>query len=155
LVDLDHFKSINDRFGHALGDRVLEIFTESAQKSVRATDLVGRLGGEEFAAILVDTSKEKALAVAERIRENFAKAALEVDSRPVGATVSIGLALCTETVFDLTELLAQADHALYVAKERGRNRVEIASLNLMLARAAGAPVSGASSVSTFDVESAA
>jgi diguanylate cyclase (GGDEF)-like protein len=155
LVDLDHFKSINDRFGHALGDRVLEIFTESAQKSVRATDLVGRLGGEEFAAILVDTSKEKALAVAERIRENFAKAALEVDSRPVGATVSIGLALCTETVFDLTELLAQADHALYVAKERGRNRVEVASLNLMLARAAGAPVSGASSVSTFDVESAA
>jgi diguanylate cyclase (GGDEF)-like protein len=155
LVDLDHFKSINDRFGHALGDRVLEIFTESAQKSVRATDLVGRLGGEEFAAILVDTSKEKALAVAERIRENFANAALEVDSRPVGATVSIGLALCTETVFDLTELLAQADHALYVAKERGRNRVEIASLNLMLARAAGAPVSGASSVSTFDVESAA
>ena len=155
LVDLDHFKSINDRFGHALGDRVLEIFTDSAQKSVRATDLIGRLGGEEFAAILVDTTKDRALAVAERIRENFAKAALEVDKRPVGATVSIGLALCAETAFDFTELLAQADQALYVAKERGRNRVEMASLRLMLARTSDGPVSGATSVATFNVESAA
>ena len=72
LIDLDHFKSINDRFGHALGDRVLEIFTEAARKSVRSTDLLGRLGGEEFAAVLYDTSRDKAMAVAERIRESFA-----------------------------------------------------------------------------------
>ncbi len=74
VIDLDHFKSINDRFGHALGDRVLEIFTETARQSMRATDLIGRLGGEEFAAVLYDTSREKAVAVAERIRESFAQA---------------------------------------------------------------------------------
>ena len=73
LIDLDHFKSINDRFGHALGDRVLEIFTEAARQSIRSTDLLGRLGGEEFAAVLYDTSRDKAVAVAERIRENFAQ----------------------------------------------------------------------------------
>src|SRR6478672_1316323 len=69
LIDLDHFKSINDRFGHALGDRVLEIFTDAARASLRASDLIGRLGGEEFAAVLTDTSKEKAVAAAERVRE--------------------------------------------------------------------------------------
>ena len=132
LIDLDHFKSINDRFGHALGDRVLEIFTETARQSMRATDLIGRLGGEEFAAVLYDTSRDKAVAVAERIREGFAQAALEVESRPVCATVSIGLVHCEETALDVPQLLAQADQALYFAKERGRNRVEVASLDLVL-----------------------
>ncbi|MGH7881234.1 MAG: GGDEF domain-containing protein, partial [Candidatus Binataceae bacterium] len=90
LIDLDHFKSINDRFGHALGDRVLEIFAESARHSVRASDLLGRLGGEEFAAVLCDMSRDKAMLAAERIRESFAHATQEVESRPVCATVSIG-----------------------------------------------------------------
>ena len=134
LIDLDHFKSINDRFGHALGDRALEIFAESARQSVRTSDLVGRLGGEEFAAVLVNTSQDKAVAVAERIRASFAQAALEVDSRPVGATVSIGLVHCQDAVLDVPELLAQADQALYFAKEHGRNRVEVASLEMMLKR---------------------
>ena len=134
LIDLDHFKSINDRFGHALGDRALEIFAESARQSVRSSDLVGRLGGEEFAAVLVNTSQDKAVAVAERIRASFAQAALEVDSRPVGATVSIGLVHCQDAVLDVPELLAQADQALYFAKEHGRNRVEVASLEMMLKR---------------------
>ena len=75
LIDLDHFKSINDRFGHALGDRVLEIFAEAARQSMRSSDLIGRLGGEEFAAVLYDTSRDKAVAVAERIRESFAQVA--------------------------------------------------------------------------------
>ena len=134
LIDLDHFKSINDRFGHALGDRVLEIFTESARHSVRASDLFGRLGGEEFAAVLCDTSCDKAVAVAERIRESFARATLEVDSRLVCATVSIGLVHCQEVALDMAALLAQADQALYIAKERGRNRVEVATLDMMLKR---------------------
>ncbi|MDO8878033.1 MAG: GGDEF domain-containing protein [Pseudolabrys sp.] len=134
LVDLDHFKTINDRFGHALGDRVLEIFAATTLESVRTSDLIGRIGGEEFAAVLSDTSSERALAVAERIREAFAKAAQEVDGRPVCATVSIGVVHCDGEVLDVPELLAQADQALYCAKENGRNRVEIASLEMLLKR---------------------
>ncbi|HEY6024555.1 MAG TPA: GGDEF domain-containing protein [Pseudolabrys sp.] len=134
VIDLDHFKSINDRFGHALGDRVLEIFTDAARKSMRGSDLIGRLGGEEFAAMLTDTNREKAVAVAERIRETFAQMAQDVDGRPVCATVSIGLVHCETPTLDLAELLAQADHALYYAKERGRNRVEVASLDMMVER---------------------
>jgi diguanylate cyclase (GGDEF)-like protein len=93
LIDLDHFKSINDRFGHALGDRVLEIFTEAARQSVLVSDLIGRMGGVEFAAVLYDTTSEKAVAVAQRIRESVAKAAQDIDGRPVCATVSIGVVL--------------------------------------------------------------
>lgn len=134
LIDLDHFKSINDRFGHALGDRVLAIFADAARKSMRGSDLFGRLGGEEFAAMLTETSREKAMAVAERIRESFAQMAQEVDGCSVCATVSIGLVHSQEQTLDVTELLAQADHALYYAKERGRNRVEVASLDMAFAR---------------------
>ena len=134
LVDLDHFKTINDRFGHALGDRVLEIFAATTLESLRATDLVGRIGGEEFAAVIYDTNSDKALAVAERIRDAFAKAAQEVDGRPVCATVSIGVVYCDGPVLDIAELLAQADQALYFAKENGRNRVEVASLEMILKR---------------------
>ena len=134
LIDLDHFKSINDRFGHALGDHVLELFTDTTRQSIRSSDLFGRLGGEEFAAILYDTSRDKAVAAAERIRESFAQASQEVDGRPVCATVSIGLVHCQEVVLDVPELLAQADQALYLAKERGRNRVEVATLDMLLDR---------------------
>ncbi len=148
VIDLDHFKSINDRFGHALGDRVLEIFSETARRATRTTDLVGRLGGEEFAAVLYDTPRDKALAVAERIREGFAQAALEVESRPVCATVSIGLVHCEDGVLDVPQLLAQADQALYYAKERGRNRVEVASLDLVLQQKAQQDGQGAAATSS-------
>ena len=134
LIDLDHFKSINDRFGHAVGDRVLEIFTDAARQSIRASDLIGRLGGEEFAAILYDTSREKAVVASERMRETFARIAQDVGGRPVCATVSIGIVHCDGAVLDVPELLAQADQALYFAKENGRNRVEVASLDMMLER---------------------
>lgn len=155
LIDLDHFKSINDRFGHALGDRVLEIFSDTARDSVRSTDLLGRLGGEEFAAVLLDTSRDKAVAVAERIRESFAHAALEVDGRPVGATLSIGVACCQEAALDVPELLAQSDQALYFAKERGRNRVEVASLDMVVERHPDAPMTSAESIASIAAKSAA
>ncbi|HXW41330.1 MAG TPA: GGDEF domain-containing protein, partial [Xanthobacteraceae bacterium] len=135
LLDLDNFKSINDRFGHAIGDRVLKIFAEVTSGCVRRIDLFGRLGGEEFAALLRDTSRERALAVAEQIRVGFANATREVEGRPVVATVSIGIVISHDSVFDLSALLAQADHALYRAKDSGRNRVEIASIELILDRA--------------------
>jgi diguanylate cyclase (GGDEF)-like protein len=135
LLDLDNFKSINDRFGHALGDRVLEIFADVSSGCLRRIDLFGRLGGEEFAALLRDTSRERALAVAEQIRTSFAEATRDVDGRPVGATVSIGVVISYDSVLDLSALLAQADHALYRAKDSGRNRIEIASIELILDRA--------------------
>jgi diguanylate cyclase (GGDEF)-like protein len=135
LLDLDNFKSINDRFGHAVGDRVLEIFADVSSGCLRRIDLFGRLGGEEFAALLRDTTGERAFAVAERIRTSFAAAARDVDGRPVAGTVSIGIVISQDAVLDLSALLAQADHALYRAKDAGRNRVEVASIELILDRA--------------------
>jgi diguanylate cyclase (GGDEF)-like protein len=135
LLDLDNFKSINDRFGHAVGDRVLETFADVSSGCLRRIDLFGRLGGEEFAALLRDTTRERALAVAEEIRTSFAAATREVEGRSVAATVSIGIVISHDAVLDLSALLAQADHALYRAKDFGRNRVEIASIELMLDRA--------------------
>ena len=153
-IDLDHFKSINDRFGHAVGDRVLKIFADAARNSMRGSDLVGRLGGEEFAAILTETSREKAIEVAERIRESFAQLAQDVDGLPICATVSVGLVHCQERTLDIPDLLTQADHALYCAKERGRNRVEVASLDLMIERKNEAMAS-ATSVAAIAAKSAA
>ena len=135
LLDLDNFKSINDRFGHAIGDRVLQLFAEVGNGCVRRMDLFGRLGGEEFAALLVDTTRDRALAVAEQIRSSFEAATIEVDGKPVVATVSIGVVISNDAVLDLSALLAQADHALYRAKDNGRNRIEIASIELILDRA--------------------
>ncbi len=135
LIDLDNFKSVNDRFGHAVGDRTLQIFAEVAGGCLRRIDLLGRLGGEEFAALLVDTTRERALAVGEQIRAGFADAARDIDGRPVLATLSIGIVISHDAVLDLSALLAQADHALYRAKDSGRNRVEIASLDQILDRA--------------------
>ncbi|MCF8477543.1 MAG: GGDEF domain-containing protein [Pseudolabrys sp.] len=155
LVDLDHFKTINDRFGHALGDRVLEIFTAAARQSIRASDLIGRIGGEEFASVLYDTSKEKGVAVAERIREAFAQSAQEVDGRPVCATVSIGLVHYEGAALNVSELLAQADQALYFAKENGRNRVEVASLDMLVERSNKADAASASALASIAAQSAA
>jgi diguanylate cyclase (GGDEF)-like protein len=128
IADLDHFKSINDRFGHAVGDRVLQIFANAASAKLGPLDLIGRLGGEEFAIVLCDAGRDKGLAIAERIRLSFENAATELDGCPIGATVSIGLVISDDGLDDIAMLLGHADEALYCAKERGRNRVEIASL---------------------------
>jgi len=154
-IDLDHFKLINDRFGHAVGDRVLAIFAGAARKSMRGSDLVGRLGGEEFSAVLTETSREKAVEVAERIRESFAQMAQDVDGHPVCATVSIGLVHCLERTLDIPNLLRQADHALYCAKEGGRNRVEVATLNMMIGRTEQERTPSASPVGASSAKSAA
>ena len=143
LMDLDHFKSINDRFGHAIGDRVLQIFAESTTETLRPSDIFGRLGGEEFAAVLDCVSREEAIAVAERIHRDFVDASAYVDGHAIGATVSIGMVLHQDATLDLPALLAQADQALYYAKERGRDRVELATVELIRQRletAASAPM---------------
>jgi diguanylate cyclase (GGDEF)-like protein len=139
LFDLDHFKSINDRFGHAVGDRVLEIFTGTTGRLLRGADPFGRLGGEEFAVLMHDAPAEEAAATAERIRQSFALVAREVEGHDVNATVSIGLAHCDGPSLDVSALLAQADRALYLAKEKGRDRVEVASLEGFVARSGEAP----------------
>jgi diguanylate cyclase (GGDEF)-like protein len=134
LADLDHFKSINDRFGHAVGDHVLQVFTQNVNAALGPNDLFGRLGGEEFAIVLTGAGRESGVAIAERIRISFEEAVFDVDGRPVGGTVSVGMAIC-DGIFDVAAMLAQADEALYCAKERGRNRVEVASLELIMERA--------------------
>lgn len=135
LMDLDHFKSINDRFGHAIGDRVLDVFAKTTRKALREHDLFGRLGGEEFAAVLNGAGRKEGLAIAEGIRESFATIARQMEAHAIAATVSVGVSYCEGPVMDVSSLLAQADRALYYAKENGRNRVEVASLESYLARA--------------------
>jgi diguanylate cyclase (GGDEF)-like protein len=128
LIDLDHFKSINDRFGHAVGDKVLQIFARTARANLRQTDLVGRLGGEEFTVVLADASVDNAYLVADRLRKAFAAAAGLIDGQPLHATASIGVAVIVDPSQDLAHLITLADQALYLAKARGRNRVEVAPI---------------------------
>ncbi|WP_315720463.1 MULTISPECIES: GGDEF domain-containing protein [unclassified Bradyrhizobium] len=133
IFDIDHFKSINDRFGHAEGDEVLKLFANVVVNNLRLTDLSGRIGGEEFAALL-PCSIEEAMVAAERVREAFAAAGVVCEDKPVDTTVSIGVAGGAAGT-DLDVLLAAADTALYKAKRSGRNRVEAsAELPLSLDR---------------------
>jgi diguanylate cyclase (GGDEF)-like protein len=125
IFDIDHFKSINDRFGHPAGDEVLKVFASIVTNSLRITDLCGRIGGEEFAA-LVPCSIDEAIVAAERLREAFEGAGIVIDDGPVATTVSIGVAGGPAGT-ELDILLASADTALYQAKRGGRNRVEAAS----------------------------
>jgi len=123
LVDLDHFKKINDNHGHATGDRVLQAFAGQAAEVLRPVDLFGRIGGEEFAALLADISPENALAVAERLREAVDKFEFRNGSERLRLSVSVGVAITTGGERDLGDLMKQADHALYSAKSAGRNCV--------------------------------
>jgi diguanylate cyclase (GGDEF)-like protein len=122
MFDLDHFKSINDRFGHAAGDATLKLFAGTASGSMRCSDILARLGGEEFAAVL-PCSLADATMVAQRVRSAFQAAAGIVAGAPVAGTVSVGAA-GAERVPGIAGLLAAADQALYRAKANGRNRVE-------------------------------
>lgn len=122
MFDLDHFKSINDRYGHKVGDETLCVFASVVSRNMRADDVVGRLGGEEFAAILPGGT-DMAIPVAERVRAAFAVSGAEIESRPVAATVSIGAATSLQGACDLATLIERADEALYRAKRTGRNRV--------------------------------
>ncbi len=122
MFDLDHFKSINDRFGHLIGDEALKVFAHTARRNIRSGDIVGRLGGEEFAAIL-PSDLAPATFVAERVRLAFQAAGLEIAGHAIGATVSAGAARAPHADSSVAALLAQADGALYRAKSAGRNRV--------------------------------
>lgn len=124
MFDLDHFKSINDKFGHGIGDQALRLFAATANVSTRASDIVGRFGGEEFVALLPGSLADAKVA-AERVRRAFEIVAVTVAGCDLNATVSIGVAASHPGV-EIVTLLAAADAALYRAKANGRNRVEAA-----------------------------
>ncbi len=132
VLDLDHFKSINDQHGHDVGDRVLASFASVAAANMRPTDQLYRLGGEEFCFVLPESDVPVALRVAERVRRAFAAHAyVGADGTAIAATVSIGVATADHAGFDLEVLLAAADAALYEAKSRGRNRIVVADPQLL------------------------
>jgi diguanylate cyclase (GGDEF)-like protein len=124
IFDIDHFKSINDRFGHPAGDEILKLFAAVVINTLRISDISGRIGGEEFAALL-PCSLEEAVLAAERVREAFESSGIVDETGPVDTTVSIGVAGGPAGT-ELEVLLAAADSALYQAKRGGRNRVEAA-----------------------------
>ncbi len=124
LFDIDHFKTVNDAYGHAAGDSVLKTFCDVAQAQIRPADLFARIGGEEFACLLFDAGAADAALVAERVRWAFEGAQHTSEERSFGATVSVGIATARASQQELPELLASADRALYRAKRAGRNRIE-------------------------------
>lgn len=122
LFDLDRFKQINDTFGHRVGDTVIQRFASTLARFRRSEDVVGRIGGEEFALLLPGTDCQAAMALAERIRAAFAEDGRWVDGRALKATVSAGMAVSGQTN-NIGDLLDAADKALYLAKAKGRDRV--------------------------------
>lgn len=124
VFDLDHFKSVNDRFGHPFGDAVLATFGRIVRETLRPGDLVSRAGGEEFFAILPGADLKHGCSTAKRVCQAFEAAAVSIDGRPVGATVSAGVMATEDGDISLAKLLERADAALYRAKVRGRNCVQ-------------------------------
>ncbi|TVQ30146.1 MAG: sensor domain-containing diguanylate cyclase [Wenzhouxiangella sp.] len=133
VMDLDHFKLVNDNHGHPVGDEALRWFAQACRDSLRDEDLIGRMGGEEFAVLLQDVDHSAAVDVAEKLRQRLESAPLQTAESEIRLTVSIGVAVLHRTESDFMGLLKRADQALYRAKNGGRNRVESAS----------APVNGA------------
>jgi diguanylate cyclase (GGDEF)-like protein len=127
MIDADRFKQINDQHGHATGDAVLQALAATLRAGTRGSDLVGRLGGEEFAVLLAEADQASARLTAERLRAAVAALRVERDGAVIHFTVSIGLALVApaDTMLDIA--LARADAALYIAKESGRDRIECAA----------------------------
>ena len=124
MTDLDHFKSINDEFGHDVGDRVLQLMADIAGKNLRDSDIFARLGGDEFAILLPETGLSEARSVAERLREAVEDAILITNTGTLKFTLSVGIAEVDRNAPDLDTLMKHADAALYSAKDKGRNRVE-------------------------------
>ncbi len=128
MMDIDFFKQVNDTHGHKAGDHVLKILADVCRETLREVDIIGRIGGEEFAILLPETGKEKSIEVAERLRVALEKAKVpqEVGGVPIQFTVSIGVATLVSKDDNLDVLLSLADQALYEAKETGRNKVCVA-----------------------------
>jgi len=136
VVDVDSFKSVNDQFGHDVGDRVLSHIAMQCSEDRRRTDIVARMGGDEFAILMPETGLEDASTAAERLRQRLKENPLRLDDRELGVTVSIGVAEAQRGMRDFVELRKRADKALYEAKSQGRNRVVTAQLPLNISEPA-------------------
>jgi diguanylate cyclase (GGDEF)-like protein len=123
MVDIDHFKGYNDRYGHLVGDAILKEVARAIKENIRQIDLVGRYGGEEFSVILTETDRGGAEFAAERIRQAIEQKNIRVYDETLQATISIGIAIFPDNATDPGELIEKADQALYQAKQAGRNRV--------------------------------
>ncbi len=123
LIDIDHFKKVNDTYGHDVGDEVLKKLVECCLRELRETDIFGRFGGEEFAALLIQTDQDGALQVCERLKERLGKLTFHTDQGAFGITVSVGLSMLSVDEPSIDSLLKRADDALYRAKNSGRNKV--------------------------------
>ena len=123
VLDIDHFKQVNDTYGHAAGDQVLIKLAEVSRRLLRATDICGRLGGEEFVGLLPETPADQAYTVAERLRETLAETPVATPAGEIRFTVSIGIATATPGDRSIDDLIRVADEAMYEAKAAGRNKV--------------------------------
>ncbi len=124
MIDLDHFKPINDTLGHAAGDAVLQGVVKAALESLRQSDIMGRLGGEEFAVLLPETEQAAAVEVADRLCQHIAERPIVTVKAAVPCTVSVGVAQMAESDNSVDDILLRADEAMFGAKRSGRNRVE-------------------------------
>ncbi|MGQ3674555.1 GGDEF domain-containing protein [Xanthobacter sp. TB0139] len=131
VIDIDYFKRINDDYGHHVGDAVIVQAARTIERGVRQSDKVYRFGGEEFVCMLPGVGLETAQRVAERIRKSFDETLTLVPEGEVHATISVGVAACTNGERSPSTVLNDADAALYMAKRRGRNRVEVATASFM------------------------
>jgi diguanylate cyclase (GGDEF)-like protein len=122
MVDIDHFKQVNDSFGHEIGDQVLRQVADIISRLCRSSDVIARTGGEEFLVVLPETDLDSARILAERIREAIGQRPIVVDSQRIGVTVSLGVSSVVGDL-NLDELSLEADRAMYLAKRGGRNRV--------------------------------
>jgi len=127
MCDVDHFKHINDQYGHAVGDTVLQKVVQASLESLRESDVMGRLGGEEFAILLPETDLAAALEVADRLRIHVAETPINNGKDTIHCTLSIGVAQLHTNDADIDALLQRADDAMYVAKNNGRNRIIVAA----------------------------
>lgn len=125
IVDIDHFKDYNDRYGHLVGDAILREASKAVKENIRQIDLIGRYGGDEFAVILTETDKEEAKFAAERIRQAVENKRIKVYDEDLKATISIGVSTFPLDGRNTQELIEKADSALYQAKQAGRNKVSI------------------------------
>ena len=127
MLDIDHFKAVNDQYGHAAGDVTLQEFVHACRKGLRQCDLMGRLGGEEFVVILPETAINGAVEVAERLRRMVQETRISFEGKVIPCTVSIGVSELLPSDSNLDSILKRADDALYNAKHNGRNQVQFQS----------------------------